>query len=336
MPVLGTGVLPASGAIANELTYLTRRAFVPKLIVQNIYQATPTLSMLLSNAQFASGGVSPITVPVQGAKYTVTQAAGYDGTFTQPTVTQGAWNAEFNLKLSITPIPFLGMEGLVQVDAAVIPILAARLNDAGNGMADFLSTDLWTNSTDGVHLVGFPGAIAASGTYGGLARGTYSWWKANVQSVSATPHLTRAAALQWIVSATKAAGGEMPDFGVTGPGTWADLASDFLTAEHYEVRNGEGFDKVAGGVRAAFVALNVAGVPIYMDPYSPEGQIIIGNSRYGALYLHEMASFVFTGFQSLLANYQLGYVGALVNLAEFVLMKPSAWTIVTGFTSLTV
>src|SRR6516164_4343160 len=108
MPVLGTGIIP-SGAIGNELNALTRRAFIPKLVVQ-LYKASPTLSAMIANAQMASGGVSSVTVPLQGSAFVTGQWSDYTGTFTQPAPTAGALNAEFNLKLAIVPIPFLGME----------------------------------------------------------------------------------------------------------------------------------------------------------------------------------------------------------------------------------
>ncbi len=44
MPVLGQGIIPA-GSVGTELTYVTRRAFVPKMIVQ-IYNNTPLLANL--------------------------------------------------------------------------------------------------------------------------------------------------------------------------------------------------------------------------------------------------------------------------------------------------
>ncbi len=63
MSILGTGIIP-SGAVATELTYTTRRAFIPKLVVQ-IYKSTPLMAALIGNAQTAYGGVSSVTVPVQ-------------------------------------------------------------------------------------------------------------------------------------------------------------------------------------------------------------------------------------------------------------------------------
>ena len=53
MPI-GGGILPAAGTSQyNESTYVTRRAFVPKLVVQ-IYNSTPLLAALIANSQQAS------------------------------------------------------------------------------------------------------------------------------------------------------------------------------------------------------------------------------------------------------------------------------------------
>ena len=133
---IGGGILPASGTSQfNELTYVTRRAFIPKLVVQ-LYNSTPLLAALLANSQTASGGVSSVTVPVQGSQFVNAQWSDYSGSFAQPAVQQGAYNAEWNLKLMIAPVPFLGMEGAVQQDYAVIPLIEARMNDATNVMMD--------------------------------------------------------------------------------------------------------------------------------------------------------------------------------------------------------
>src|SRR2546430_7817885 len=70
--VFGTGVMPATGAIATELTYITRRAFVPKLVVQ-IYNNSPTIASLLANAQPAYRGGASISVPVQQAAFVSSQ-----------------------------------------------------------------------------------------------------------------------------------------------------------------------------------------------------------------------------------------------------------------------
>jgi hypothetical protein len=331
MPTLGTGIIP-SGNIASELTYVTRRAFIPKMVVQ-LYNTSPTWAALLANAQTASGGVSSVTVPVQGQSFVNTQWSDYSGSFNQPIAQQGAFVGEFNLKSLITPIPFLGMEGAVQLDHAIIPLIEARMNDATNNMADVASQALFNNYTNNQQFIGLPGAVDDGTnlvTYGNINRTANTWWQAKRYAAGSVAP-TRNNVLQYISGVNKN-GAEMPTFGICGFGTWVSLAQNFMSVEAFNVQPGRGFDSDADRPRSAFRALDVAGVPIYADPYCPEGTMYLLNSNYLNLYVHDQASFAFSGFESLLSNYQLGYIGIVLTLAELVLTKPRTCGIVTGYT----
>ena len=331
---IGGGILPASGSTQlTELTYVTRRAFIPKLVVQ-LYNSTPLMAALIANSQQASGGVSSVTVPVQGSQFVNAQWSDYSGSFNQPSVQQGAYNAEFNLKLMIAPVPFLGMEGAVQQDAAVIPLIEARMNDATNVMMDAMATSLYNNSTNTQQFTGLPAAVSSSGTYGNIDRATYTWWQSK-QYAAGGVNPTRQNILQYI-SGTVKNSAEVPSFGVCGFGTWTLLAQDYVGQEQYVITPGSGFDGEANGPQAAFRALMVAGVPIYPDPYCPEGTVYFLNTNYLSLYIHDQGSFVFTGFESTLPNWQIGYVGAVLTIAELVNTKPKSMTKVTGYDSLTI
>ena len=333
---IGGGILPATGSTQyTELTYVTRRAFIPKLVVQ-LYNSTPLLAALIANSQQASGGVSSVTVPVQGAQFVNAQWSDYSGSFAQPSVQQGAYNAEFNLKLMITPVPFLGMEGAVQQDAAIIPLIEARMNDATNVMMDAMATSLYNNTTNTQQFIGLPGAIDDGTnlvTYGNINRNNYTWWKSKVYNAG-NVNPTRQNILQYI-SGTVKNGAEVPSFGVCGFGTWTLLAQDFVGQEQYVITPGSGFDADNNGPQAAFRALMVAGVPIYPDPYCPEGIVYFVNTNYLNLYIHEQGSFVFTGFESTLPNWQIGYVGAVLMIAELISTKPKSMTRVSSYNSLT-
>ena len=332
MPI-GGGIVPATGSTQfTELTYVTRRAFIPKLVVQ-LYNSTPLMAALIANSQQASGGVSSVTVPVQGAQFVNAQWSDYSGSFNQPAVQQGAFNAEFDLKLMIAPVPFLGMEGAVQQDAAIIPLIEARMNDATNVMMDAMATALYTNSTNTQQFTGLPAAVSASGTYGNISRSAYSWWQSKAYSAG-NVNPTRQNILQYI-SGTVKSGAEVPTFGVCGFGTWTLLAQDYVGQEQYVITPGSGFSDTADGPQAAFRALMVAGVPIYPDPYCPEGTVYFLNTNYLSLYIHEQGSFVFTGFESTLPNWQIGYVGAVLMIAELVSTKPKSMSVVSGYNSLT-
>ena len=321
MPILGQGIVPQASLIANELTAVTRRAFLPKVFVQ-LYKSAPMISALLANAQVASGGLSPITVPLQAWQMVQAQWTGFDGAFNQPGVSPGITNAEFNLKSMVIAIPFLGMEGLVQVDYSVVPLIEARMNDATNVAISTLAQAGYNNYSNQMQMIGLPGAID-DGTYmpvfGGISRPQNAWWKSTFvnNAIQVTP--TRALIEQYIAQASKVTG-EIPKMGLCGFGTFADLALDFLPNERYMITPGSNFGM--GEAASMFRALSVSGVPVYADPYCPEGTLYLINTDYLSLYIHERASFYFTGFESTLAQGAIGFLGAMITLLELVNVKP--------------
>jgi hypothetical protein len=232
----------------------------------------------------------------------------------------------------IAPVPFLGMEGAVQQDAAIIPLIEARMNDATNVMMDAMATSLYTNTSNTQQFTGLPAAVSASGTYGNISRSSNSWWQSKAYSAG-NVNPTRQNILQYI-SGTVKNGAEVPTFGVCGFGTWTLLAQDYVGQEQYVITPGSGFSDSVDGPQAAFRALMVAGVPIYPDPYCPEGTVYFLNTNYLSLYIHEQGSFVFTGFESTLPNWQIGYVGAVLMIAELVSTKPKSMAVVSGYNSL--
>ncbi len=321
MPVLGQGIIPASGAIAAELSSVVRRAFMPRVYVQ-LWKSAPLMAALLSSAQVASGGLSPITAPLQGAPMVSGQWVDYSGSFQQPGVQPGIQNAEFDLKAFVTTIPFLGMEGLVQLDYSVVPLIEARMNDSTNVTIDTFATALFNNVANTQQLIGLPAAIddgTFAATYGGVSRITNSFWKSVYVHGAGNVTPTRNLMLQFISQVTKTTG-EIPTLGIMGFGTWTLLAQDFTAQERYNVTPTSAFgaDKK---VEALFRALDIAGVPFYADPYCPEGVLYLINTNYLSLFLHERAAFSFTGFESTLPNNQLGYIGAILSLLELVDVK---------------
>lgn len=332
MPILGQGIVP-SGAAATELTAITRRAFVPALTIQ-LYNASPWFAALIANAQVASGGISPITVPVQGSRMTTFAWGGYDASFGIPAQQNGIYDLEYNLKLGMVPVPFLGMEAAVQVDYSVVPRIEAVMNDAGNVMSDAFATATYTNTSNtqafnGLNLIIDDGTNST--TVGGQSRTARPELKSKVYAAGSV-NPTRQNVSQYINGAAKACG-EAPSYGLMGFGTWSLLQQDFIGQEQYNITPGSSFDETSSGPRSGFRALMVSGVPIFPDFYCPEGALYLPNSRYMNLYLHEQGSFAFTGFESTLANGQLGYIGLLLTLGELVSTKPSSMVRVSGFNS---
>jgi hypothetical protein len=330
--------LPAQQAQFNELAAVTRRAFMGFCVLQ-IYNNSPLMASGLANAQSAGGGVSSVTVPVQGAPLVQAGVAGYDGNFQPPPALTALQNAEFNLKLYVCPVPFLGTEGLVQIDFAIIPIVEARMNDMTNATMHLMATDAYASITDPLHVVGLNGAIDDGTnvvTYGNISRTANTWWQSYVRAAGGVPP-TRKELLAWIVG-LNASCGEHPSFAVTDAGTWAALAQDYVGAESYVITPGNAFDTDGDRPRAAFKALDCAGVPIFFDPYVPtasNGTIWLVNSNYLNFYWHDNAAFNFSGWHSTIPNYTLGYIGLLINAWEIVNVKPKCSGRITGFQGVT-
>jgi len=213
------------------------------------------------------------------------------------------------------------------------------MNDATNVMMDAMATALYNNTTNTQQFIGLPAAVddgTGTATYGNITRSTTqnTWWRSKVYAAGSV-NPTRQNILQYI-SGTVKNGAEVPTFAVCGFGTWTLLAQDYVGQEQYVITPGHGFDTDANGPQAAFRALMVAGVPVYPDPYCPEGTVYFLNTNYLSLYIHEQGSFVFTGFESTLPNWQIGYVGAVLMIAELVNTKPRSMTKVTGYNSLSI
>lgn len=334
MPQLGVGIVP-SGAIGNELVATTRRAFIPRLVVQ-IYKATPMLSLLMRNAQRARGGVSQVTVPVQGGSFVSFSWSDYSGVFPQPAVQTAAQNAEFNLKLGVVPIPFMGMEALIQSSEAVIPILKARMADAKTVAVQAISSGLYTNNTstptqmDSLYNAYDDGTNVS--TYGGINRTSAgnSFWKSTYNSSSGITG-TRATWLPVVTQTMALAGGEAPDFIVTSPGDWSKLMTDYIGSEQYQTNPNSryGSDSI---VNTGFRGLLLGDTPIFMDPFCPTGTAYILNSRYLAMYISEDAPFAFSGFYSAIPNLQIANIGVVIVAFNVVCTKPISGMHVVGIT----
>jgi hypothetical protein len=325
MPQYGQGIVPASGPVANELSAIVRRAFMPRVYVQ-LWRSAPLIACLLAAAQVATGGLSPITAPLQGAPMVQGQWLDYSGSFNQPGNLPGIQNAEYNLKAYCTPIPFLGFEGLVQVDYSVVPLIDARMNDATNVTIDAFANACYNNIGNTQMLVGLPAAIddgTFSNTYGGIPRNTNAFWRSTYVHNTSLTAPTRNLMLQYTAQVTKVTG-EMPTIGLLGFGTWTALAQEFTAQERYTVRPGDSLTSADFVGHSSFQALDIAGIPWYADPYAPEGTAYLLNTNYLSLFLHEAAAFTFTGFESVLPNNQFGYISAILSLLELVNVKCKA------------
>ncbi len=331
MPIAGQGAVP-SGSLYAELSSVTRRAFVPRLFVQ-LYYATPTFFYLFGNAKKSAGGLSQITIPVQGQSMVQGQFTGYGGGFNSPTIIPGIQNAQFPTAYWVVPVPLPFGETVIQATDREISLLEARMNDVYSVTVQNLARLTFTNNTANPLLPnsfqdGFDNGTNFP-TYGGINRTApgNSGWKGQYYSATAyTSGMTRSIMSNYIIQITDAAGGEAPTAIIMNPSDFATLNNDFIGAETIFADVGKAYEK--GTVaRASFPNLHVAGVPIFADHFCPKGNAFAFNTKYTNLYLSEDASFDFSGFYSLVPLGQIGQQGVMVTGYNIVTAKPSsnAW-----------
>jgi hypothetical protein len=327
---LGSGILPA-GALGTQLSYITRRAVLQRAIVQ-IYNTCPLLVGLLSNAMLEAGGIDSVIANVQYQQLVQPQYTGFDGTFTSPTGMVGLTPASWSLCMALCPIPVLATELLIQEKQKIQSILDLRFNDAGNAMRDMLGNTLYNNTTNLLQPIGLPGAIDDGTnlvTYGGINRSTNTWWQAK-RYAAGSVNPTRALMAQYINGVVKAQG-EAPDAFFMNAGTWTLLMQDYLGLERYQPNQLRTSEYLSG-----FRALEVMGVPVFIDPYCPEGTAYGCNFNYLTLRIHEDAEWEFFDFVANLPANSLSFTGVIMLLLALINTKPKTNVVITGFNSVTI
>lgn len=332
-PLIGNGFTPG-GALGAQLAAITRRAFIPSLYVQ-IYQSHPLLALFMSQAKAARGGVSQITVPVQGSSFVSFSWGSFAGDFAMPTDQAAIQNAQFNLKLGLIPIGFFGMEAILQSSEVVIPKLRAVMSDSAVVMKQAYAQALYTNNSANTQAWDSLPMAYDDGTnvpvYGGITRSTNNFFNGQLITNTGSMATTRVGMAQLLTRVQSGAGGEAPDFGVMNPADWATLMADFMNLEMFTTRPRSIYGK-DDAVNAGFRAIRVMDTPIFPDPFCPLGDMYLINSRYTGLYMSEYAPMTFSGFESQIPQGQISDIGVLISCADLVCAKPSSGGRITGIT----
>ena len=329
----GSGITP-SGALGAQLAAITRRAFIPSVYVQ-VYQSHPLLSLFMSNSKAARGGVSQVTVPVQGSSFVSFNWGSFAGDFPMPTDQTAIQNAQFSLKLGMVPIGFFGMEAIIQSSEVVIPKLRAVMSDAAVVIKQAYAQALYANNYsnpqawDSLYQAYDDGTNVPS--YGGITKASGNFWAGQYITNTGAAATTRVGMAQLLARVQAGAGGEAPDYAVMNPAQWAELMTDFMSLEMFTTRPSSIYGK-DDAVNAGFRAIRVLDTPIFPDPFCPLGEMYIVNSRYTGMYMSEHAPMTFSGFESQIAVGQISDIGVLISVADLVCAKPSSGAHVTGIT----
>jgi hypothetical protein len=289
----------------------------------------------MANAKAARGGVSQITIPVQGSSFVSFNWGSFSGDFPMPTDAAAIQDAQFNLKLGMIPIGFFGMEALIQSSEVVIPKLRAVMSDAAVVMKQAFAQALYANNYANPQAWDSLAQAYDDGTnvpaYGGITRAGNSYFNGQLITSGGGAPTTRVGMAQLLARVQSGAGGEAPDYAVMNPANWAELMSDFMSLEMFTTRPKSMYD-ADDVVNAGFRAIRVLDTPIFPDPFCPLGTMFIVNSRYTGLYMSEYAPLTFSGFESQIPIGQISDIGVLISAADLICAKPSSGAQVQGLT----
>lgn len=266
----------------DQISAITEKKFVPKL-VDNIFNRSALLKKLKAKEKPQSGG-DKVMVPLN---YATTTASGwYQGSETLDTADNDVITAfEFEWKqlyaaISITRRDELRNSG----DAAIINFVKSKVEIAEKTMGDTLGTGLFSAGTNSKSIQGLSLAVNTTGTYGGLAHGSYSWMNGTVDSSTTTLTISAMQSL----------------YGDCGDGDdYPDLCvgdQDMFDRYYALLQPQQRFQSDDETAKGGFKHLMFNSAPFIADNHAASGDLYMLNMEYLDLYPHKDENFRFEPF----------------------------------------
>lgn len=204
-------------------TTLERRS---KTIADNVTNNNALMFFLnkRGNVKSVSGG----RLIYQNLSYAENGNAGwYSGYDTLPVAAQDVISAaEFNWKQLACPVTISGLEELQNSgEDALFDLLEERLGVAEATMANYMDDGAYSDGTGsgGKILTGLDAAVPqdpTTGTYGGINRATWTFWRSQIYDPASTPTASTIQGYMNILYAACTRGTDHPDFILAGGTIW--------------------------------------------------------------------------------------------------------------------
>ncbi len=273
-------------AKTTMLTAITKELYLPGL-GDNIMEMNPLFAALHKKGIRKQSGTQ-INQPVRFAMNS--GATSYDGadSITHQATTED-YAASFDWKQNVVPIYITGRDELInQGPEQVIDLVGEKVEVAKMSLAHDLSTQLYADGTgnSSKDIVGLGLAILYSGTYGGLDRSSYTWWKAKAYGNSAVDReLTLDLMSQARTAATQLSG--KPNFIVTTRNLYTKLSSIANPMDRF-------FN--TDTAKLGFDSIMFEGVPVYFDDDCTDKYMYMLNTNTLDFIIHTKNDFRFWGW----------------------------------------
>jgi hypothetical protein len=267
-------------SFVDTLNALTNEA-VQKKVIDNIFNATPTLKEFKSKQETGYAGTK-LQIPVE---YALNSNRGWyrgSDTFLTNNV-ETATHLEFEWVDSYVSIVITGDDkDKNQGKEAIVNLLNHKLNNGRKSMSYLLTSGIFADGTGtgNKEMTGLKSAVDDGtniATYGGLARGTYTWNKAKYTSLG--DYISWPAMQSMYGDLTD--GEEKPQLIITTQDVWDDLW-ELATPT---IRS----DSNKSSIDYGFEHIKFNSAKIIVDAQTPTGQMFFLNQTY--LKLHPLKGY---------------------------------------------
>jgi hypothetical protein len=279
----------------NSIESLTTEYVIP-VLVDNLFKSNPIFLRFNQKGRKYQGGLS-IDQPLQYGRNSASGSySGYDTLSTTPN--EKYTRASFSWKQNYVSIPISGLDQIKNAGKeAVIDYLKSEMENARMTLEDNLGYQLFSlgtsadTATYGRGANGLTGLLSAVDdgttvdTYGGIARLTNTWWKANLTNASATP-ITLKATQGWIGTVTD--GAVKPDLAICAQTIFDHYWGLFQPQQRFQ----EG-----DLAKAGFSNLLVSGVALTVDPHCSSTDLWLLNTRFLDFIINSQYNFKFVPFR---------------------------------------
>jgi len=197
--------------------------------------------------------------------------------------------ARYNWKQYSGSITISGLEERNnQGEAKMIDLLGAKTEQTRLSLRDRMSRDAYADGTGNgsKNLTGLAALVSATATVGGLAPGTYDWWKADVTTSAGSFAATGKAKMETSFN-NVTFGNDKPDFIVTDQTVFESYNNSLVDQKRFT-------NTMAAD--AGFMNVDFKGVPVFFDRDCTAGYMYMLNSKYIKWNVHKDADFITSPF----------------------------------------
>jgi hypothetical protein len=223
--IVATTIQARSRAIADNVT--KNNALLAKLNQRGNIKTFSGGNVILEELSFAENG----------------NAGFYSGYDLLPVAAQDVISAaEFNIKQLACPVVMSGLEMLQNSGReAFIDLLEARINVAEATMANKLAESVYSDGTgaSGKEITGLNAAVPAdptTGTYGGINRATYTFWRSKLYDFSVATVTPSASTIQGALNtlwSSLVRGSDRPDLVVLDNNYWSYFTASLQAQQRF-------------------------------------------------------------------------------------------------------